>query len=248
MAVRIENPSAGARLLIIDRPERRNALDRGAYRALATAIEEADHDPDVRATVITGSGGVFTSGNDIGDFQEPAEPGAPGAGAAMTFLRAMTVARKPILAAVEGFAVGIGTTMLLHCDLAFAGSGTRFRVPFVPLGLSPEGGSSYLLPQVAGLKRATELLLLGDEFDADEAAEAGLINRVVETGRALEVSLDRASRLAAAPAESVALMKMLLRRPHLETVLETLAVESEHFAERRRSDEAQAAFARFRNM
>lgn len=245
MTVRIEHPSDGVRLLTIDRPQRRNAFDPDTYSALAAAIEGADSDPDVRVSVLTGAGCVFTSGNDIASFQESAKHGEQRVGAGMVLLRALACARKPIVAAVEGFAIGIGTTLLLHCDFAFAGRGTRFRMPFVPLGLCPEGASSYLLPQVAGLKRATELLMLGDEFGADEAAEAGLINRAVEPGSALTVALERADRIAAASAESVELTKMLLRRPHLDAVLATLDEEAVHFGRRTRSDEAQAAFAGF---
>lgn len=242
MTVRIEEHAPGVRLLTMDRQERRNALDPKTYRELTNAIRESDDDDAVRVSVLTGAGGVFTSGNDIGSFQDTA--GRDG-GEAKDLLIALVTARKPIVAAVEGFAVGIGTTMLLHCDLAFAGRGTRFRLPFVPLGLSPEGGSSYLLPQIAGLKRATELLMLGEMFGAEEAAEVGLINLVVEAETALDVALERAVRIADSPAESVTLTKMLLRRPHLDALLETIDVESDHFARRRRSDEAQEAFAAF---
>ena len=150
-----------------------------------------------------------------------------------------------MLAAVEGFAVGIGTTLLLHCDLAYAGRGATFRLPFVALGLCPEGASSLLLPRVAGAKRAAELLLLGEAFGADEAEAAGLLNAVVETGAALGVALARAEALAHLPAESVLLTKRLLRRGLAAGVAETLDHEAEHFAARRRSREAQAAFAAF---
>lgn len=242
--IRVESAGEGMRLLTMDRPERRNALDVATYRMLTEAIEESDRDESVRVTVLTGAGGVFTSGNDIADFQvaQRAEPSA-----AIVLLRALVNARKPLIAAVEGFAIGIGTTMLLHCDLAFAGRGTRFRLPFVPLGLSPEGGSSYLLPRVAGLKRATELLMLGEMFDADEAAEAGVINRVVDDGEALAVVLERARTIADAPAESVRLTKRLLRQPYRETILRTLDEEAMHFSLRLQSAEAQAEFARFRS-
>lgn len=243
MTVRIEDHAPGVRLLTMDRPERRNALDPTTYRELTAAIRDSDGDDAVRVSVVTGAGGVFTSGNDIGSFQDVGESGAGGEGKEL--LIALVTARKPLVAAVEGFAIGIGTTMLLHFDLAFAGRGTRFRLPFVPLGLSPEGGSSYLLPQVAGHKRATELLMLGDMFRADEAADVGLINRVVETGTALDVALERAARIAESPAESVELTKMLLRRPHLDAVLATIDEETVHFARRRRSDDAQNAFAAF---
>jgi len=135
--------------------------------------------------------------------------------------------------------------MLLHFDLAFAGRSAQFRLPFVDLGLCPEGGSSYLLPQVAGLKRASELLMLSEKFDAETAAEAGLINGVVDDGRALDAALDRARALAAAPPESVRLAKMLLRQPHREAVLRVIDTEAAHFTERLASTDAQAAFSRF---
>ncbi|WP_024794945.1 enoyl-CoA hydratase-related protein [Tomitella biformata] len=248
MSIRIETPADGIRLITIDRPARRNALDHATYSALAAAVRASDEDPETRVSVLTGAGGVFTSGNDIGSFHADgaaaaADQAAPGP--AMELLLALATARKPIIAAVEGFAVGIGTTLLLHCDLAYAGHGARFRVPFVPLGLCPEGASSLLLPQSAGLKRATELLMLGEMFSAAEAAEAGVINRAVADGAALEVALERAERIASSPAESVELTKMLLRRPQLEEVLDTLQVEAVHFGRRKRSPEAQAAFARF---
>jgi enoyl-CoA hydratase/carnithine racemase len=185
---------------------------------------------------------VFTSGNDLADFQQPQRPGAGEAG---LFLRTLVGASKPLVAAVEGFAVGVGATMLLHFDLAFAGRSTQFRLPFVDLGLCPEGGSSYLLPQVAGLKRASELLMLSEKFDAQTAAEAGLVNGVLDDGGALDTALDRARALAAAPPESVRLAKMLLRQPHREAVLRVIDTELTHFTERLGSTDAQAAFGRF---
>ena len=229
MTIRIEEPSDGVRLLTIDRPERRNAIDLATYRALTAAIDDADHDPEVRCCVLTGAGKVFTSGNDLADFQQPQ---GPGPSEAVLFLRTLVGAGKPLVAAVEGFAVGVGATMLLHFDLAFAGRSAQFRLPFVDLGLCPEGGSSYLLPQVAGLKRAGELLMLSEKFDAESAAEAGLINGVIDDGGALDAALARARALAAAPAESVQLAKMLLRQPHREAVLRAIDTEAVHFTER----------------
>jgi enoyl-CoA hydratase/carnithine racemase len=243
VTIRIEESSEGVRLLTIDRPERRNAIDLATYRALTAAIDDADHDPAVRCSVLTGAGNVFTSGNDLADFQQSQGPG-PG-GEAGLFLRTLVGVGKPLVAAVEGYAVGVGATMLLHFDLAFAGRGTQFRLPFVDLGLCPEGGSSYLLPQVAGLRRASELLMLSEKFDAQTAAEAGLINGVVDDGGALDTALDRARVLAAAPAESVRLAKMLLRQPHREAVLRVIDTELTHFTERLGSADAQAAFGRF---
>jgi enoyl-CoA hydratase/carnithine racemase len=242
VTIRIEEPSDGVRLLTIDRPKRRNAIDFATYRALTAAIDDADHDPGVRCCVLAGAGGVFTSGNDLADFQQPH---VDGPSEAILFLRTLVGASKPLVAAVEGFAVGVGATMLLHFDLAFAGRSARFRLPFVDLGLCPEGGSSYLLPQVAGLRRASELLMLSEKFDAECAAEAGLINGVVDDGSALNAALARARALAAAPAESVQLAKMLLRQPHREAVLRAIDTEAAHFTERLGSADAQAAFSRF---
>ena len=240
--VRIENDHRGVRLLVIDRPAQRNALNQATYVALAAGIRQADAEPDVRVIVITGAGGTFTSGNDIEDFQKGPQPETRGG---VLLFDALLAARKPVLAAVEGYAVGIGVTMLLHCDMAYAGGGTRFRMPFTALGLSPEGASSYLLPRLAGDKRAAELLMLGDWFDAAEAADAGIINRVVEQGTALSETLKRASALAQLPVASIEATKALLRQHRGAEVREALRVEYEVFSERLASDEAQEAFGRF---
>jgi len=242
VTVLIAEPADGVRLLTIDRPQRRNAIDLATYRALTAAIDDADHDPDVRCCVLTGVDNVFTSGNDLADFQRPQ---GPGPSEAFLFLRTLVGAGKPLVAAVEGFAVGVGATMLLHFDLAFAGRSAQFRLPFVDLGLCPEGGSSYLLPQVAGLKRASELLMLSEIFDAQTAVGTGLINGVVDDGSALDAALDRARALAAAPPESVRLAKMLLRQPHREAILRVIDTAAAHFTERLGSADAQTAFGRF---
>lgn len=230
--------------ITMNRPERKNALDRASYAGLIEAIAAAEADASVRVLLLTGAGGCFTSGNDIKDFAVAAAAGE-GPKIAIDFLHAISTAKKPIVAAVEGFAVGIGTTMLLHCDLAVAGRSASFRLPFAALGLSPEGGSSYLLPLVAGAKKAAELLMLGEPFDAATAAQAGLLNAVVEDGTALEAGFARAKALAAMPPESLALTKMLLKRGSAAAVAETIATEARHFGERLRSPEAIAAFAAF---
>ncbi|MFA6967717.1 enoyl-CoA hydratase-related protein [Bosea sp. (in: a-proteobacteria)] len=241
-AVLIETVAPGVSQITMNRPERKNALDRASYVGLIEAFAAAEADPDIRAIVITGAGNCFTSGNDIRDFAAAAGDGAR---IAMDFLTTISTATKPVIAAVEGFAVGIGTTMLLHCDLAFAGDSAIFRMPFVALGLSPEGASSYLLPLVAGSKRAAALLMLAEAFGPQEALDAGLLNAVVPGGTALETALTKASALAALPPQSVALTKLLLKRSQAASVAETLATEAKHFGERLRSDEAQAAFAAF---
>ncbi|KST61054.1 enoyl-CoA hydratase [Methylobacterium sp. GXS13] len=242
MSVRIADPEPGIRLVTIDRPERRNALDRATYADLAAAFDAAGADATVRAVVLTGAGGCFTAGNDLKDFQD-VEAGGDSPG--LTFLKALRGCPKPVVAAVEGHAVGIGTTLLLHCDLAYAGDGARFRLPFTALGLSPEGASSYLLPLVAGTKRAAELLMLGEPFGAPEAVAAGLVNAAVRAGKALETALGRASALAALPPASIAATKQALRRGQDDTGARTLAEEAEVFHALRRGPEAQAAFAAF---
>ena len=239
-----EDVAEGVRQITMNRPDRRNALDRATYQGLIDALAAADADAGVRAIVLTGAGGCFTSGNDIKDFAAAAATGV-GARIAIDFLGAISTTKKPIVAAVEGFAVGIGTTMLLHCDLAFAGKGASFRLPFVALGLCPEGGSSYLLPLIAGSKRAAELLMLGEVFSPEVAQEAGLLNAVTEAGEALALAIEKAKALAALPPQSVALTKLLLKRGSAAATAETIATEARHFGERLISAEAQAAFAAF---
>lgn len=239
----ITDPHQGVRQLTISRPERRNALDRATYRALAAALEAAAPDDSVHTVVLTGAAGCFTAGNDLADFQDTTDRSEPSAG--RSFLGVLSTFPKPVVAAVEGFAVGIGTTKLLHCDLAYAGAGARFRLPFVNLGLCPEGASSYLLPRIAGAKRASELLLLGELFSAAEAAEAGIVNAVTDEGAALARALEKAQALAALPPQSLAATKRLLRHPTAEPVARALALEAEHFHALRLQPAAQAAFAAF---
>ncbi|WP_329406976.1 enoyl-CoA hydratase-related protein [Nocardia vinacea] len=239
MSLIVETTEPGVRVLTIDRSAKRNAFDIQMYRGLADGIVAADRDPDVDVTVITGRGGIFTSGNDLADFRDHPNSRAP-----FDLLHALVDAEKPIIAAVEGVAVGIGASMLLHFDLAFAGRSTVFSLPFVKLGLTPEGASTLLLSRIAGYKTASELLLLGDKFDAGRAEKTGLINQAVDDGHALTAALDTAAALRALPAESVRLTKRLLHRDKLD-VLRVIDEEAEHFIERCHSADAKAAIARF---
>ena len=233
-SVLYQEVAPGVVQITMNRPDRKNALDRASYAGLIAALAAAEADEAVRAIVLTGAGNCFTSGNDIRDF---AEGGPNGARIAMDFLGAISTAAKPIVAAVEGFAVGIGTTVLLHCDLAYAGDSATFRMPF--------GGSSQLLPLLAGSKKATELLMLAEPFGPQVALEAGLLNAVVAEGTALEQALAKAKALAALPPQALAVTKRLLKRGQAENLAETLQVEARHFGERLASPEAQAAFAAF---
>ena len=227
--------------LALDRPEKKNALTRAMYATLADALEAAAADDQVRAVVLSGRGGVFTGGNDLGDFMmdPPTGPDSP----VFRFLRNAVGFPKPLIAAVEGPAIGIGTTILLHCDLAYASPDAHFKMPFVDLGLVPEAASSLLLPRIVGPARAAELLLLGESFSAETAREIGLVNAVVEdpTGHAL----DRAAALAAKPPEAVRQSKALMRRETADAVGETMAHEGALFVERLGSPEAQEAFTAF---
>jgi enoyl-CoA hydratase/carnithine racemase len=243
VAVRISSdyPVPGVRLLTIDRTAKRNALDIATYRQLREAILAADADTLIRVIVITGGGGVFTSGNDLADFRDH-----PESREGIELLRVLVCTDKPVIAAVEGLAVGIGSTMLLHCDLAYAGKSAVFSLPFVRLGLSPEGASTLLLPQLGGSKLAAELLLLGRSFGATDAERAGLVNEIVDDGAALRAALDTARALLEVPAESLMVTKRLLRR-NRDHVLRVIDEEGKELGRLATSPGAQAAIGRLLN-
>lgn len=225
--ITVEDVESGIRVLTIDRPEKKNALDRVTYQSLAAELRSADADASVRAIVLAGAGGTFCSGNDIADFSTPDKDRLIGP---EDFLTTLVDIRKPVIAAVEGWAVGIGTTLLLHCDLVYAGEGARFRMPFVALGVVPEAGSTYLFERLAGHRRSTELLLLGDTFGASVAESLGLVNAVVAEGSALEFAVDRARAVAALPAESVVATKALLAQATRREVHAAMQREFAEFA------------------
>lgn len=229
--------------LTLNRPEKKNALSPAMYDTLAEAIEEADRDDEVRVLLFQGAGDCFTSGNDLRDFVEA--PPAGEASPVFRFLMAIHRARKPLVAAVLGSAVGVGTTMLLHCDLVCAGTGARFQLPFVTLGLCPEAGSSLLLPRLAGYQRAAELLLLGEPFGAERAREMGLVNAVFADEELVAGAYALARKLAQQPPAAVRLTKALLKKGVEQAVTEVISEEGRLFLERLRSPEATAALAAF---
>ncbi|BES70915.1 enoyl-CoA hydratase [Marinobacter nanhaiticus D15-8W] len=229
----------------INRPERKNALNHAMYTALADALQNAENDADIRCTLFTGTSDCFTAGNDLSDFAEGL-PGEFESTPVGRFLFGLANAAKPVVAAVNGPAVGIGTTMLLHCDLVFAGSNTRFQMPFANLGLCPEGGSSLLLPMWLGRARASELLMLGGAFTAEQADRLGLINRICEPETTEQTALDTCKALAAQPPAAIRATKALITRPNKETLSATLLAEGELFGERLKSAEAAEAFAAFK--
>jgi enoyl-CoA hydratase/carnithine racemase len=229
----------------INRPEKKNALSLAMYVALADAFERADEDPAVRVVLIQGQPNVFTSGNDLKDFMqfnadEPFESGA-----IYRFLCAISGASKPVIAAVNGAAIGIGVTLLLHCDLVYAGESAVLQLPFVNLGLCPEAASSYLLPRLVGYQRAAELLLFGEAISARYARELGLVNEVLRDDEVQARALTRARELAAQPPSSLRITKRLLKQGQATDVLRVMSEEGSHFRARLSSAEAKEAFAAF---
>jgi enoyl-CoA hydratase/carnithine racemase len=213
------------------------------YAAMADALERAASEDAVRVVLIHGQPEVFTAGNDLGDFLNGPtdDPNRP----VFRFLRNIAAAPKPLLAAVAGNAVGVGTTMLLHCDLVYAGEGARFQLPFVNLALCPEAACSYLLPRLAGHQRASELLLFGEPFNAAKAYEIGLVNAIHADATLLEAALERARKLATLPAASLRETKRLLKQGHAALVQQTMKDEGEIFLRQLASPEAKEAFSAF---
>lgn len=224
------------------RRTKKNALSASMYAALCEALDGAARDDGVAVAVLRGQADMYTAGNDLNDFRSP---GAREGGYGNKFLHAIATFPKPLLAAVGGLAIGVGTTMLLHCDLVIAAEGTRFRLPFTPLGVCPEAASSLLLPQMAGARLASELLLLGDFFDAATARDAGIVNRVVAPEALMPTVEALAVRLAAIPSDAVMTTKALLKRPAGRSVLDVIEEERPHFERLVQTPGAQALFAAF---
>jgi enoyl-CoA hydratase/carnithine racemase len=229
--------------IAFNRPLKKNALTADMYLAAAEALREAEKDDTVRVVLFRGEGDSFCAGNDLEDFaaNPPVEEDAP----VFRFLDTASRAAKPYVAAVHGSAVGIGTTLLLHCELVYAADNARFALPFTRLGLVPEFASSYLLPLVAGYHRAAELLLLGETFDAGKAAAAGFITRVVPAGEVLDAARQAARSLAALPAKSVQRTKALMRGAHAAAVQARMKAEIDEFRPMLFEPPARAALERF---
>jgi len=240
--VRVETAEGVARLAL-DRPEKKNAFTAEMYRQLGAALASADADASVRAVLLHGTRDCFSAGNDLADFLKPRAAGEESPAAHL--FRALPTMKKPVVAAVGGPAIGIGCTLLLHCNLVYAGQGARFQLPFVPLGVVPEFGSTYLLPLLAGYQRAAELLLLGQPFTAERAREAGIVNAVVADEEVIPAAEKAARTLAALPAESLRLTKGLLKKTHAAALEARIAEETRIFAERLASPEAKAAMSAF---
>jgi len=237
----------GVATIEIARPEKKNALTVAMYQAMADALNAARADAAVRAVLITGQPGVFTSGNDIEDFMTR----APGQGTdaadspVLRFMRALIECDKPVVAAVTGAAIGIGTTMLLHCDFVYVSDEARLAMPFVALGLVPEFASSLIVPQLMGHRRAADKLLLGDPFTPEQAVECGIASAVLPAGEVVNHARRVAERFNALPPGAVRETKQLLRAPQAAQQLEVMRAEGAIFARRLRSPEAMEAFQAF---
>ena len=234
---------AGVCTLTFHRVDKKNAFTQAMYSQLAQALTDAAADAATRVVLLQGDATVFSAGNDIGDFlnHPPSNEEAP----VFRFLRALASFPKPLVAAVCGPAVGIGTTMLLHCDLVYAGDNAAFALPFVNLGLCPEAGSSLLLAQTLGYHRAAEALLLGEPFLAEAALEVGLVNRVVPPTECNSVAQAQARKLAAKPLASLIATKRLMKQPQHQRVLDTISEEAKVFAQMLQEPAAREAFGAF---
>jgi len=229
--------------ITFNRPERKNALNPAMYGLVVGALKAAAENKDVRVVLVTGNGDAFTSGNDLGDFMNtpPAGTDSP----VFQLLLTLVDYQKPVIAAVNGTAVGIGVTMLLHCDFVYAADTARFQMPFVNLGLVPEGGSSLVLPEIMGHARAAELLMLGERIPAQEADRVGLVTRVYPAAELQQKAREKALELASKSTESIRLTKELLKGPKREAIREALFREGAHFLERLGSAAAMEAFTAF---
>jgi enoyl-CoA hydratase/carnithine racemase len=244
-AIEVER-ERGLLTLRLNRPEKKNALTRAMYSRLAEALKQADADPEINAVLITGSAECFTAGNDIADFiqQPPGNLDSP----VFHFMLNLLECRKPVIAAVAGAAVGIGTTMLLHCDLVYVSRDARLRMPFVNLGLCPEFGSSLILPRLLGHAKASELLLLGEGFSGEQAAQWGIVTEALGSGEAaLAKAREMALRFESLPPEAVRISKQLMKAPDRELLRQVIEEEGALFTQRLRSPEAMAALSAFIN-
>lgn len=225
------------------RPEKKNALTRAMYARIAEALKHANESPEVRVMVFRGEGEQFTAGNDIMDFMQ--DPPKDRSSPVYQFLTGLVEAKKPIIGAVEGSAIGVGSTMLLHFDLVYAAEDARFQFPFVNLGLVMEAASSVLLPRVCGITRANEILLFGESLSAEDARAIGMVNQVVSKAKLGQTVLERAQALAQKPIGALIDSKRLMKAPLKDEILAALEREAVVFGERLTSPEAIEAFTAF---
>ena len=237
---------AGVMTIRINRLEKKNALTGEMYAKMATSLNEAYADDAVNSILILGGVGAFTAGNDIADFLAVAMTGERSSMAVFDFLESMIMAQKPVVAGVDGLAIGVGTTMLLHCDYVIASQNAFFKTPFVDLGLVPEAGSSLLAPALMSHHKAFSLLAMGDTFSADEAKDAGFVTRIVDAASLEDEAVGVAHALAQKPREALKLTRNLVRGDR-SAILARMREEAVLFGERLESDEAKTAFMSFMN-
>ncbi|SAK42294.1 enoyl-CoA hydratase [Caballeronia glebae] len=242
MDIQIERAD-GVLSIVLNRPEKKNAITAAMYQEMADGLYEAEMDPTVRAVLIRANGTTFSAGNDLDDFLNAPPTGidAP----VFQFLRRISGFPKPIVAAVTGAAVGIGTTMLLHCDIVYASPAAKFSLPFSQLGLCPEAASSLLLPRTAGYQRAAEKLLLGEAFDVNEAIGMGFVNGAIDAAELDGYAFEKAKRLALLPASSLRVTKSLMKGGQAHEVSARMEDEAAHFARLLVGPEAREAFQAF---
>jgi len=239
----LTNKANGIFTITFNRPNKKNAITAAMYQAMADALKDAEGDAEVRVILFTGKPEIFTAGNDLEDFMNnpPRRRNSP----VYQFMRNLSQATKPIVAAVSGPAVGIGTTMLMHCDFVYAADNAKFSMPFAKLGLCPEFSSSMLLPQIAGYQRAAEKLMLGEAFSAQEACAMGLVNKVLPAAEVLAFAQAQAAKLAALPTSSLRVTKRLMKGKELAAIKAKMEEESKFFGKLLVSKEAKEAFTAF---
>jgi enoyl-CoA hydratase/carnithine racemase len=227
----------------LDRPDKKNALSSAMYLQLTKALYDAEHDANVHVIVLRGQQDCFCAGNDLADFVAAGALNAEHP--TVMFLHQLSQCSKPVVAAVAGLAIGIGTTALLHCDLVYAAPDCRFQMPFTALGLCPEAASSLLLPKLIGYQKAAQYLLLGEAFNAEEAAHFGLVNQIVSNEQLFAFAAEKAMKLAALPSEAVMQSKKLLRQPQQQLVQQVLHEELAVFEHLLQTSDCQQALQRF---
>ncbi|PIE42054.1 MAG: enoyl-CoA hydratase [Gammaproteobacteria bacterium] len=236
--------SDGILSITMNRPEKKNALTHDMYRGLVNALEELENNPEARVGFITGTRECFTAGNDLADFlNNPPEQGSQPP--VFQYIKKLPTLSKPLVAAINGPVIGVGVTMLLHCDLVYAATDSKLQMPFASLGACPEAGSSVLLPRLMGYQRAAQLLMLSDFFSAQEGKEWGLINDVFSPDEYQEKAYEQAKRLALQPASSLRVTKMMLRKAQREELDAIMDLEIEYFSKMLQSPEAKEALNAF---
>ncbi|MEO8599877.1 MAG: enoyl-CoA hydratase [bacterium] len=239
----LTSKNAGILTIEFNRPDKKNAITAAMYQSMADALQDAETDNAVRAILFVGKPEIFTAGNDLADFM--ANPPSTETSPVFQFLQQISHASKPIVAAVSGAAVGIGTTMLMHCDLVYAAENAKFSMPFSQLGLCPEAASSLLFPQIVGYQRAAEKLLLGEAFLAQEACDMGLVNRILPADELLGFARQQTAKLAALPASSIRTTKRLMKSSQQKAIQAKIAEEGQHFRAMLSAPEAKEAIGAF---